>query len=35
MRRSSQVSDEEQWEDVKHRLIVRAIEMASETMMER
>jgi hypothetical protein len=35
MRRSSQMSPEEQWEDVKHRLIVRAIELASEALMER
>ena len=35
MRPSSRQTAEEQLEDLKHRLIVRAIEVASETLMER
>lgn len=32
---SSQKTSEEQLEDLKHRLIVRAIDIASESLMER
>jgi hypothetical protein len=32
---SSQRTAEEQFEDMKHRLIVRAIELASDSLMER
>lgn len=35
MRPSSHLTAEEQLEDLKHRLIVRAIEIASDSLMER